>query len=792
MSDQSPRRVLDKGSRLANRYTLARRLGRGGAAETWLATDSITRTSVALKIIVDDRVTPDALRREWQLAIRLMHAHIVRVFEFHDEQDGAFYSLQFLDGPDVSVLAGAAPDESLPAIALIADALRYAHAKGVVHRDIKASNIVLDRNGAPYLIDFGVAATRGTDAGGGSLIAASPQQLGGETAHPADDIFALGSLIYELVSGKSPWSSASTEEDIRSKDPEPLRSPDGSPVTAELAALVARMLDKDAARRPDAETVAGELAAMGYPGAPAPARFVATVRAAGDELIESTDTVRPVQRERAARATSAAAPSSGVSPRTLGISLAVLVLVLLGVVFLLPMVVNREAPAPVVETDTSPEGVESADTEDDTGGVEFNENIEDLSGRDQRVQDRGATEEILGELLSKMDVLESRAVQRWGGVRYTRAQAIYAEGDAAYLARDYATAAEKYQEAIEIVEPLLDEVDKVFRQTFDEAQAALEDANTVEAVRLFELAVAISPGYKPAQDGLVRARNLEEVLTFVDAGLVYEKNLELEAARQSFASAVELDPQWEPARVALDRVQATIRQMEFDQRMTEGLNALADRDYLGARAAFRMAQQLKPGSPEPADGLMQVDQGIRLDNIMSLERKALNQEQAEDWPEASATYESILELDGNLAFAKDGLNRSRQMETLHGTLDELIAEPDSLSRPSTMQAATKLLLDITRMEDIGPRLSGQRDDLSRLLKRAATPLTVQIVSDNLTDVSIYKVGKLGSFDTHELSLRPGTYVAVGVRPGYRDVRLEFRVAPEIDMQPIVVRCEEQI
>jgi hypothetical protein len=109
-----------------------------------------------------------------------------------------------------------------------------------------------------------------------------------------------------------------------------------------------------------------------------------------------------------------------------------------------------------------------------------------------------------------------------------------------------------------------------------------------------------------------------------------------------------------------------------------------------------------------------------------------------------------------------------------------------------MQAATKLLLDITRMEDIGPRLSGQRDDLSRLLKRAATPLTVQIVSDNLTDVSIYKVGKLGSFDTHELSLRPGTYVAVGVRPGYRDVRLEFRVAPEIDMQPIVVRCEEQI
>ena len=89
-------------------------------------------------------------------------------------------------------------------------------------------------------------------------------------------------------------------------------------------------------------------------------------------------------------------------------------------------------------------------------------------------------------------------------------------------------------------------------------------------------------------------------------------------------------------------------------------------------------------------------------------------------------------------------------------------------------------------------LGGQRDELSRLLKRAATPLTVRLVSDNLTDVSIYKIGKLGSFETRELELRPGTYVAVGSRPGYRDVRLEFRVAPEVDMQPVVVRCEEPI
>ena len=100
---------------------------------------------------------------------------------------------------------------------------------------------------------------------------------------------------------------------------------------------------------------------------------------------------------------------------------------------------------------------------------------------------------------------------------------------------------------------------------------------------------------------------------------------------------------------------------------------------------------------------------------------------------------------------------------------------------------------VTRSETpMGPRLEDQKNTLSRLLKRAATPLGVHLISDSLTDVSIFKVAKLGSFQSHELNLRPGVYVAVGSRPGYRDVRIEFRVAPEIEMKPIVVQCEEQI
>jgi tetratricopeptide (TPR) repeat protein len=781
---------LKHGTELANRYTLIRKLGAGGAAETWLASDKLTRASVALKILVSDRVSPASFRKEWQTSIRLMHAHIVRAFEYHDDTEMPFYSLQYIDGPDFSVLTAAPLDHILAPIALIADALRYAHGKGVVHRDIKAANILIDRNGAPYLVDFGVAAQEGDGATGGSLIASSPQQLAGQAPQASDDIFALGGLIYELVSGRSPYSSATTAKDIQELVPATLKEAHGSPVPTSVHKLVASMLDKDASNRPDAETVVAALDAAGFSAAPAPASYARDRLPQGDQAIAVSETVRSQPRGTGAKSPAGKGETSGVSPRILGIVLAVLLAILLAVVFVLPASVTSDAPVRV--EDQEQEAAERATGAQRESQVDFTENVVDLRGRDSRVKARADTEAVLGGLLSKMNTLENRAVQRWGGLRFRQAQAVYAEGDAAYLARDYDLATQKYQQATTIVEPLLDEVDRVFSKTLSDAQAALEAADTIEALRLFELAVAISPSHSVAQSGYARARNLGEVLSLTDQGLAYEIDLELPAARQSFEQAIELDSEWLPAQAGLKRVLETINQMEFDSRMTEGLIAAGEGDYPAARAAFRMAQILMPGSREPADGLMQVDQGIRLNRIAALEKQAATEEQDEKWEIAVETYARILEIDGNLAFAQQGLGRSEQMSALHARLDGYIEDPDRLSAPSTMKRATGLVVDITRMPSIGSRLADQRDQLSRLLKRAATPVVVRLVSDNATDVSIYKIGKLGNFQSRELKLRPGTYVAVGSRAGYRDVRLEFRVAPELESGPVVVRCEEKI
>jgi len=814
---------LKQGTQLADRYTLVRRLGGDSETHTWLAKDRLTQASVALKIAAGSEQSSARLHAEWQANIRLMHAHIVRAFEFHTEPEVAFFSQQFIDGPDFGVLAGLPVADILGPVGLLLDALAYVHAKGVVHRDIKASNVLFDGNGAPYLSDFGVSCAVGETGTGGSPIAQSPQSLAGQAASAADDIFALGSLIYELLAGRPPWLSADLAAEIRNEAPAPLRAADGSSLPPEVVSLVARMLDKDASNRPGANELAGLLRQAGF------APHTATIRGGSaprlvDEVIESVESIRPLSRPQSDAAEIVSQESTGLSRTTVGIGLGALIVILISVIFVLPnnvpderspvteepLVVNEEetVQSPVVNNSmegrtrvyVDPEvrkrvkGSEEAPTRKLEGDddITFSENRADYSGLDAAGRARFETESTLGELLSALEVLEGRGVERWAVQEHRAARELYAEGDRAYLEKDYAYAEELYLGALTVLEPLYERIEPTFQKAYAAAVAAFEAGDRAEALQQYELAVAITPSHPEALAGYQRAKNLEAVLRLVDRGLEYEKDLELAAAQTSFEQAVALDNLWQPAHDGILRVAMIRTKMEFDSRMTDGFDAIAAGDFLGARAAFRVAGQLLPESTEPADGMLQVDQGLRLQDITTLEREAQSLEQDEHWDAVVQTYQEILKVDNSLSFANDGLARGRQMSALHTRLDGLIAEPDQLSVPAVMQSATMLIVDITTRPNVGSRLASQRDELSRLLKRAATPLSIPLVSDNVTDVFVYKVGRLGNFMRREISLRPGTYVVVGTRSGYRDVRLEFRVAPEIDMEPVIIQCEEPI
>lgn len=792
-------RVLKEGTQLAGRYSLIRRLGAGGMAEIWLASDRLADTRVALKFLstelAADPAYRDLLHKEWRFSSRLMHANIVRVFEFHDDPDGAYYSLQYAGDASIAVLCGKSSEDALRPVGLIADALRYAHAKGVVHRDIKAANILLDGRGVPYLVDFGVAAAPGDDnlSAGGSAVASSPQQQAGKAAAVEDDIYGLGVLMVELLTGEPPPSSGNEIN---------VALPDGGKMPAALHALISDMLATDPARRPRAEAVKSRLEEAGFPAGPAPTHYLGS-SATTDQSVEPVESIQPVRRKISAQndpATAQVEPS-GIQPKLLYGSLGGVLAILLAVIFLLPNLVQKKPPGSAAGDDATGQSADVLQTEDVDGvdeepaakpgepsSTSFNEN----TAAGDLASIKAATDEALGDLLSRLERLRYRAIDRWGGQPYLDAVDVYKTGDEAYVNKNYQLAGDRYREASALLEPFFDRIDAVFAQTLAAAKEAFAASDPSEAVRLFDLAVSITPGNLEAAAGLARAQNLEAVLTLTAQAMQFESDLALDAAKLAFEKALQLDPVWEPALAGLARVKLAVNEMSFGQRMTEGLDALAAGDFGSARAAFNAAKLLDPTSRQPTDGLLQVDQEIKLADIRNLENEAASLDAAEQWETSINVYRDILKIDADLQFAQDGLRQARARKKLHDKLEGYIDDPDRLSDPINVQVATRLLLDVTRISPLGPRLEDQKNQLSRLLKRAATPVQVQLISDNATNVSIFKVGKLGMFSAREISLRPGKYVAVGNRAGYRDVRIEFRVAPEDDMQPVVIQCEEQI
>ncbi len=231
---------------------------------------------------------------------------------------------------------------------------------------------------------------------------------------------------------------------------------------------------------------------------------------------------------------------------------------------------------------------------------------------------------------------------------------------------------------------------------------------------------------------------------------------------------------------------------EFQRAMTEGLAALDRQDYAAARDAFSRATNQQPTAPQSIDGLARAEQGLRLQNIETLRQEAIDLESREDWHAATERYRAVLAIDSTVKFAQDGHDRSHQRAELSDRLQSHIENPARLSSEAVLAEAKAQLDHATSINPAGPRLRRQMTELSTLVTGFSTPVQATFESDNLTDVVIYKVGRLGAFDRRTLDLRPGTYTVVGSRRGYRDVRQRLEITPGVAPQPLAIRCEEKI
>src|SRR5437870_1928579 len=303
------------------RYELHRRLARGGMADVFLARDQLLDRPVAVKVLFPEFATDpnfvERFRREAQSAANLNHPNIVSVYDWGQEQGTYFIVMEYIEGRSLADILRTEgplhPQRAAEVASDIAAALGFAHRNGVVHRDVKPGNVIISPTGQVKVADFGIARALGADpesnltqAGSvmGTATYFAPEQAQGLHLDPRSDLYSLGVVLYEMVTGRPPFAGESpvaiAYKHVQ-EQPAPPRHVNTN-VPADLEAIILRLLAKNpAARYPSADDLRADLRRFreGQPVYAAGAAATSAPAAGATQAIAATQAVRGYEGTRA-------------------------------------------------------------------------------------------------------------------------------------------------------------------------------------------------------------------------------------------------------------------------------------------------------------------------------------------------------------------------------------------------------------------------------------------------------------------------------------------------------------
>ncbi len=263
----APSAGIVPGSLIGGRFRIVAALGRGGMGEIYRADDLWLDQPVALKFVtpgqVANRSRIERLVREVRLARQIAHPNVCRVYDFVDTGQEQFVAMEYVDGESLAALLRRL--QRLPAAKAldlahqIARALAAVHERGILHRDLKPDNVMVDGRGQARLVDFGIASLTTQPAYAeehgmvmGTLAYMAPEQILGAPPSSRSDVYALGILLYQLFTGRHPFLAETREELTRLQLESPPAPPSSlvSDLDPEIERVILWCLDKDPARRP--------------------------------------------------------------------------------------------------------------------------------------------------------------------------------------------------------------------------------------------------------------------------------------------------------------------------------------------------------------------------------------------------------------------------------------------------------------------------------------------------------------------------------------------------------------
>ena len=258
---QSNPSMLQPGSLLGQRYEILRILGEGGMGAVYKARDIELNRMVALKVIRPDlaghQAIIDRFKQELLLATQVTHKNVIRIYDLSEADGMKFITMEYVEGEDLRGLmqkkGKLSPEEAVEIMQQTCRALEAAHSAGIIHRDLKPQNIMQDKSGRILVMDFGLARTlegdgmTQTGALVGTMDYMSPEQALGKDLDQRSDLFALGLIFYELLTGKMPYKADSVVASLLKRTQEkaaPVSSHDAS-IPGPLSNIVGKCMEPD-------------------------------------------------------------------------------------------------------------------------------------------------------------------------------------------------------------------------------------------------------------------------------------------------------------------------------------------------------------------------------------------------------------------------------------------------------------------------------------------------------------------------------------------------------------------
>jgi serine/threonine protein kinase len=642
MTNQQPFQA-HRGQVLLNRFQLSHPLGQGGMGEVWRAHDRDLDLDIAIKLLHPALASAPAqvefLKNECRLARRLNHPHIVPVYDFHHDGEAVFISMAWVDGPSFdgwNQKKERSWEDRLRPLGSAARALAYVHGQGLIHRDVKAGNILMDRGDHPRLTDFGIAGVYRIDAdraahhGGGSRHCMSPQQRQGLPPHPADDIYSFGVLLLETLTG----SDDAMNEGVIRRGPSPVPSGAAAPLPPELITMVVSMLATRREDRPESMThviSAMDQALAGYRRRTIPPRETplppeeAPSAASADVITPQPFAAQENRQSPGGKTRSWQMPAFLVIMALLIMAGGGLLLHYLARNPLTPEPTAIATPAPPPAANQAPQAP--------------------LPPESPSVGDENTAEKALADWRQALADLEAIGGPEWAPEAFAAISREAMTGDEAFLQTDYAGAARHYTTAAQEARGLQAQAPDALARLLTEGRTALDQGDGIRSGDRFTLALKIDPQNPVALHGLERAAKIADVVALMQTGETHEAAGNLALALADYEAALALDPEWPPAQAAVPRVRNQVAAAQFEHHMSAGLAAFHRRSYAEARRDINRALAFKPGAPEALDALNQIDAAARDDRIAALRRQAQTAENQRPGPRCWTTiarfWESI-------------------------------------------------------------------------------------------------------------------------------------------------------